>query len=250
MLQQAIIRSFAISCTLMSLVACSSKGGFDLGTSIFNNSSNSSASTGNGNVDPGVNPADPDAYQKLQYKGTINGGSDDGTLVVDIDKTNNALLLILPLEINSYIDSVNGTIPDLPDVTFMTYKDDKGASYLAVSVPLRYIRKGASFLNPARLPNGDPLPQIASGELPSVAITIPGGKNVQFNFYIGVNVVGLYLSSPFDPYIALHFPIVRGVDTIGYFHTIPAKTGYNGGFFITTQMPDSIAAIIDDHFQF
>lgn len=250
MLRPTIFKSLAVTCALLSLTACGSNGGFEFANSVFDNSGNRSSSVGNGGVDPGVNPADPDAYQKLQYKGTISGGSDDGTLVVDIDKTNNALLLILPLQVNPYIESAQGSIPDLPDVTFMTYKNDKGASYLAVSVPLRYVRKGASFLNPARLPNGDPLPQVASGELPSVAIAIPGKNNVKFNFYIGVNVVGVFLSSPFDPYVAINFPIRRGVDTIGYFATVPAKSGFNGGFFMNTQMPDSIAAIIDDHFRF
>lgn len=250
MLPQTIFKSFAMTCTLLSLAACSKNGGFEFSNSVFDNSSNSSSSVGDGGADAGVDPNDPSAYLKLQYKGTVSGGSDDGTLVVDIDKTNNALLLILPLQVNPYIESAEGTIPELPDVKFMTYKNDKGASFMAVSVPLRYVRKGASFLNPARLPNGDALPQVASGELPSVAIAVPGKNNVKFNFYIGVNVVGIFVSSPYDPYVALHFPVRRGVDTIGYFHTVPAKSGFNGGFFLNTQMPDSIAAIIDDHFRF
>ncbi len=242
MLQKNIIKNFAVGCALISLLACGSKGGFESQSTLTGG--NNSSSTGS------PNPGTPDAYQMLQYKGLISGGNNDGTLVVDIDKANGAILLILPLQINPYIDSVEGEIPDLPGVKFMTYKDDKGVSYFAVSVPLRYIRKGASFLNPARLPNGDALPQIASGELPSLAVAIPGKKNVKFNFYIGVNVVGVYVSSPYDPYIALHFPIRKGLETIGYFHTVPAKSGFDGGFFLNTQMPDSVAAIIDDHFRF
>jgi len=252
MSRPTIFRRIALICTLLGLSACGSKGGFDLNNSIFKNSGNDSSSLGNsdGGADAGVNPQDPDAYQKLQYKGYVSGGNDDGALVVDIDKVNNALLVILPLQINQFIESAEGTIPDLPGVKFTTFKDDKGESFFAISVPLRFVRKGASFLNPARLPNGDPLPQIASGELPSVAMAIPGKNNVKFNFYIGVNVVGIFVSSPYDPTFALHFPIRRGVDTIGYFHTVPAKDAYNGGFFINTQMPDSIAAVIDDHFRF
>jgi len=249
MLRQTIFKSFAMTCTLLSLAACGKNGGFEFSNSVSNGSNNSS-SLGDGGADAGVDANDPSAFQKLQYKGLVSGGSDDGTLVVDIDKTNNALLLILPLQVNPYIDSVEGTVPDLPDVKFMTYKDDKGASFFAVSVPLRYVRKGASFLNPARLPNGDPLPQVASGELPSVAIAIPGKNNVKFNLYVGVNVVGVFVSSPYDPFLALHFPVRRGVDTIGYIHTVPAKGAFHGGFFLNTQMPDSIAAIIDDHFRF
>ncbi|HEY8272622.1 MAG TPA: hypothetical protein VIG33_17140 [Pseudobdellovibrionaceae bacterium] len=249
MLKKTIIKIFTLGCTLITLLACSGKGGFDIQGSPSSGGNNSGSTDNNGSS--GSNGAiDPDAFQKLQYKGLISGGNNDGTLVVDIDKVNGALLLIVPLQMNPYIEPAQGEIPDLPGVKFMTYKDDKGASYFAVNVPLRYVRKGASFLNPARLPNGDALPQVASGELPSVAVAVPGKNNVKFNFYIGVNVIGVYISSPYDPYMALHFPIRKGVETIGYFHTVPAKPGFEGGFFLNTQMPDSVAAIIDDHFRF
>lgn len=251
MLQKIITHGLVIS-TLAVLLACSGKGGFDTQSlnGASDNSSSSSGTGGDGGDSAPPSTPVPNDYQKLQYKGFISGGNNDGSLAIDIDKTTNALLIILPLQLNPYIGSAEGEIPDLPGVKFMTYKDDKGASYFAVSVPLRYVLKGASFLNPARLPNGDALPQVASGELPSLAMAIPGKNKVKFHFYVGVNVVGVYISSPYDPYLALHFPIRRGVETIGYFHTVPAKSGFDGGFFLNTQMPDSVAAIIDDHFRF
>ncbi|MBK9323363.1 MAG: hypothetical protein IPM97_10540 [Bdellovibrionaceae bacterium] len=192
----------------------------------------------------------PDPYQSLQYEGYISGGNDSGTLAIDIDKDNGALIVIMPLQLNSFIDSAEGEIPDLPGVKFMTYKNSKGASFIAVSVPLRYVLKGASFLNPARLPNGDPLPQIAGGELPSIGLRIPGKNNVQFHFYIGLDTICIYVSSPFNPYIGMTFPIKRGLSTIGFLSSIPAKAGYDGGFFLSTHMPDEVARIIDDHFRF
>lgn len=244
MLQKIITRSLSVG-MLSLLLACSDKGGFSA-KNFGSTGDNTSSSTDSGDTNAPV----PNEYQKLQYKGFISGGNNDGSLVIDIDKTANTLMIILPMQMNPYIESVEGEIPDLPGVKFMTYKDDKGASYFAVSVPLRYVLKGASFLNPARLPNGDALPQVASGELPSLALLVPGKNNVKLHFYIGVNVVGVYVSSPYDPYLPLSFPIRRGVETIGYFHTIPAKSGFDGGFFLNTQMPDSVAAIIDDHFHF
>src|SRR5207253_9569496 len=155
MLQKTIAKnlaqSLAVGLSLMTLLACSGKGGFDFQGTLTG--TNSSSSDNDGSSVSG--PIDPDAYQKLQYKGLVSGGSSDGALVVDIDKTNGALLIILPLEMNPYIESAEGTVPDLPGVNFITYKDDKGASYFALTVPFNFVRKGASFLNPARLPNGD-----------------------------------------------------------------------------------------------
>jgi hypothetical protein len=245
---QKITLGFALT-SLLVLAACSGKGGFDSGTSSNSAANNgSSAGEGAGTVPPGGMA--PDAFQSLQYKGLISGGNDNGTLAVDIDKTNGALLLIMPLQMNSYIDSAEVQIPDLPGVKLITYKDQKGSSFIAVSVPLRYVLKGASFLNPARLPNGDPLPQIAGGELPSLGITIPGKNNVKFNLYLGLDTVCIYVSSPFDPYIGLTFPIKNGLTTIGFLSSVPAKANYDGGFFLSTQMPDEVARIIDDHFHF
>lgn len=251
MLQKFTTHAVALSISGL-LLACSGGGGFQSPLAEDSTQEQDSSSIG-GNLPNTGGPGSqaPSAYDKLQYKGYASGGPNDGTLVVDIDKASESLLVILPLQVNPYIEGAEGSVPDLPGVKFMTYKDDQGASYFAVNVPLRYVIKGASFLNPARLPNGDPLPQIASGELPSVALKVPGKNNVNFHLYIGVNVVGLFVSSPFDPYLPLQFPIrSKGVEIIGYLHTVPAKGGSNGGFFLTTQMPDSIAAIIDDHFRF
>lgn len=231
-----------ISC--LALSACNGNGGFATGIA----SGDNNVGNNNGAGEPGGTAPDP--YQSLQYEGYISGGNDSGTLAVDIDKTNGALLLIMPLQLNSFIPSTEGEIPDLPGVKFMTYKNSKGSSFIAVSVPLRYVLKGASFLNPARLPNGDPLPQIAGGELPSIGLRIPGKNNVQFHLYIGLDTVCIYVSSPFDPYVGMTFPIKHGLNTIGFLSTVPAKGVYDGGFFLSTHMPDEVARIIDDHFRF
>lgn len=246
MLQKITLSSALMS--LLILTACNGKGGFTTDV-LEGGTSNQSTSAGDG-LTPPPGSLEPDAYQKLQFKGYLSGGNDSGKLVVDIDKATGALLLIMPLQMNTYIESAEGQIPDLPGVKFMTYKDDKDASYIAVSVPLRYVLKGADFLTPGRLPNGDPLPQIAGGELPSLGLSIPGKNDVKFHFYIGVDVVCLYVSSPFDPYIGLTFPIKSGLSTIGFLSSVPAKTGFNGGFFLSAHMPSEVARIIDDHFQF
>jgi len=244
MIKKLITHSFLVS-TLSVLIACGGKGGFQtLGSA--NDTGNSGGSAGNGNDSNSV----PNEFQKLQYKGFISGGNNDGALVIDIDKSARALLLILPLQINSFISSAEGEVADVPGLKYMTYKDDKGSSYVAVTVPLRYVLKGASYLASARLPNGDALPQNAVGELPSVAVTLPGKNKVQIHFYIGVKSLGVFVSSPYDPYVALQFPVRKGVESIGSVFSIPAKSGFDGGFFLSTQMPASIAGIIDDHFRF
>jgi hypothetical protein len=244
MFKNFITHSFIVG-SLSVLLACGGKGGFQTSTSATDGG-NSGASAGSGNDSNSARTE----FQKLQYKGYVSGGNNDGALVVDIDKAAGALLLILPLQMNSFISSIEGDVADVPGLKYMTYKDDKGASYIAITVPLRYALKGANHLPSARLPNGDALPQIVKGELPSVAVTLPGKNRVQIHFFIGVKTLGVFVSSPYDPYVALQFPIRNGVETIGSVFSIPAKQGFDGGFFLSTQMPASIAGVIDDHFRF
>jgi hypothetical protein len=221
---------------LLLCLGCGGTGGFSIG--------------GSGSSDQNHNSGTSGSFDQLEYKGAISGGPNDGVLAISIDKPNAALILVLPLQLNSFILPAEGTIPALPGAKFETYKDSQGKSYFALSVPLRYVLKGATFLPPGRLPNGDLLPQIPSGELPSVAVSIPGKNDVKFNVYLGVNVVGVFISSPFDPYLPLHFPIRNGTRDVGYFHSIPKVGDFNGGFFLATTLPTEVAAAIDDHFRF
>ena len=108
MLSKKIALGLSASMFLI-LAACKGKGGF-AGTTT------SSSLGGNGATSVLPPLAEPDAFQKLQYKGYVAGGSDSGTLTIDIDKANGALLLIMPLQINAFIENLEAQIPDLPGV--------------------------------------------------------------------------------------------------------------------------------------
>lgn len=203
-----------------------------------------SQGTGGGQQD---NSADQ-AYQSMEMKGWISGGSESDTLSIDIDKPNKALLLRLPLGMNGNVEITEAEVPQLPGVKFYTYDDpNNGKTYMVISVPFTYVIRGVNTLPPTKLPNGDALPQIPSGELPSLAVPVGHSKDVKMYLYVGVNVVGVYVETPFDPYIKATFSIKNQAKTkvLGYFSTIPAKGSYQGGFFLSSTIPNEIALILE-----
>jgi hypothetical protein len=194
-------------------------------------------------------PSREEVFTQVNLKASIQGGSYDGLMAVDFDVKQESLILHLPLAVNPFIIGVSGEVPDLPGVTFATTEGKDGSKFLSLRVPLKYVIKGVKNLNPARLPNGDPLPNIPAGELPGLGLQLMKDNNVTLNIYIGVDVVALYVESPFDPYIKMTFPIKNqaGSKIVGYFSTIPEKDAHSGGFFLSHALPQETAEYLDKH---
>ncbi|MNK11938.1 hypothetical protein D3C87_299890 [compost metagenome] len=192
-------------------------------------------------------PAPPSAFEKLDMKGTVAGNVYDGTWAFDLDKANNALLVNLPIPANPLID-LNVTIPELPGAKLRTYKDSSNKTQVVVSIPLKYVVKGVNFLPSARLPSGDALPNMPSGELASIGVSLGANQNV--HLYVGVNAVGLYVESSYIPeYLGFTAPIKNqaGTRILGYFSLVPKKGNFKGGLFVALPLPNDIAKILDDH---
>ncbi len=258
-----------ISILSLGLGACSQKDGFEAvsskscGTSCGDNGKqdidDGNSDNGGGdssNNDGGSNNNDLSGiYDNVNLKAKISGGLNDGDLAIDIDKENNALLLILPLS-GVLIDINESTIPELRGVRIFPYTDSNGNMRLAVSVPFEHILHGVKTGDPKKLPNGDPLPAIPNGELPSFALNIGKSQNIQFNLYIGVDTVAVFMTSPINLGLPLSmtFPIKSSqqVAPVGYFALIAAKQ-VNGqkhkeGFYMATKLPAQISRFLDDYF--
>lgn len=211
---------------------------------------NKSASSGD--TPDGPAPSEPintpSDFSKLETRGVVDGGIYGGNWAFDLDKENNALLLNLPIPL-PIIQDISVDLPDLPGAKIKTYKDSGGKLQVVVSIPLKYIVKGVTFLPSARtLPNGDALPGIPSGEAATLGMSLGSNQNV--HLYVGVNAVGLYVESSYIPeYIGMTTPIKNeaGTRILGYFSIVPKKSTYKGGLFVAFPLPNDIARIIDEH---
>lgn len=229
-----------IGCIVALTTACAP--GFE--TTQASKGSNGSLGGGGGTTNPdGSSTGEPVAMD-----GSINGGRFDQTKVVEIDKGSKALVVRLPFIAGFTIGAqIPLPINGVEGASIGVEPNADGSSSLVLRIPLAKVLNGVDTLPSSRLPNGDALPAIPEGELPSVGLSF-NNSNLKGALYLSPTVVGLFVSTKFDPYIRLTLPIrdAARTRTFGYFTSIPAKTGYDGGFFISIALPDDLARAIDD----
>lgn len=231
---------FAALVSLLILSACS-QGFKATGDEALDQESSGNSDT----VTP--TPSGPSEFDKLDLRGHVDGGMYDKALSFDLDKVNNALIINLPIPANPFID-LYLDIPELKGAKIKAYQDAQQNSFVAISIPLKYVVKGASFLPSNKLPNGQSLPRMPSGEAPSLAISL--GNNQKVHLYIGVNAVGMYIESSYIPSnFGVTLPIKNQARTriLGYLTIVPKTTNFNGGVFVALPLPAQVAKIIDDH---
>lgn len=240
----------ALIATTFFLMACSQQGGFEpLAGSTPGNTSQGSSETNSG-PDTGTQaPPAPSEYEKLELSGYVGGGSYESEKVLALDKANNALLLFLPLPgafSNLYID-----VPQVKGVQIKTIMDSQQKARVAVSIPLRLIVKDKVTTLPAsKLPNGNNLPMMPSGELPSLGLGLNPNSDDKVYLYFGVNAVGMFIESSFFPaYLGMTYPLKNSAATrtLGYFTIVPKSGLNNGGLFLSFILPNDLAKIIDNH---
>jgi hypothetical protein len=254
----AAVPTFASATLLAVLVALTSAcaPGFEASTS---NSCGAQAScintpsggdSGGGGGIGGGNPGgNTGKWDSISLDGSINGGRFDQAKVVEIDTTAKTLVLRLPFIAGIQIGAqLPLPIAEVPGATIGIEPGLDGSSSLVLRIPLEKVLRGVDVLPRNRLPNGDALPAIPEGELPSVGLSFTNSSSLRGALYLSPTVVGLFINTKFDPYIRLTLPIrdEARTRTLGYFTSIPAKADHDGGFFLSIALPDDLARAIDD----
>jgi hypothetical protein len=229
--------------------ACSSS--FQTSATPANSASNAPGGDGSGQTPGGKTPQTPsslEAWKQLDVSASLAGGAFAGVRVLDIDKDSKDLILRLPMPLIG-LDGTSVSIPidKIPGAKLSLEPLARGGSALALRIPLKAVIRGdVQLSDPTRLPNGDKLPGVPSGEAPSTAVEILKSKKIAASVYLSKAFVGLYVNTPFDPTIGLQTPFRNGTRTWGMLTTVPAKGDVPGGFFISVQLPSDVARIIDD----
>lgn len=195
-----------------------------------------------------------DPVSQLDFKGRVDSAdSNNNALAFDFDKTRGEFIIMIPMP-SGILFSPSGSFSNYPDISFSPIIDSTGRMKFAVRVPIKYVIKGASFLPPSRLPNGDALPAMPAGygELPSLGLTFPQANNTQITLYIGVNAVGLFVGLPDNAALPFGFtlPIKNSAKTktLGFLSYVPKKGTFPPGLFVSSLIPPSMARILEDNF--
>lgn len=198
---------------------------------------------------PAPIPVDPWKKVEKDMTGYLKVG-DSQTKLIGINKVSKSLTLRVPIS-GSNFPEMMVEIPQLAGARVVSGNNADGEGYIDLEIPLELLLSYVDLGNPKRLPNGDPLPAIPGGELPAVAVNFPI-DNVRIHIFLGVEVLGIYVEVPFDPYVKLTFPIKTQKSdgsqerTVGYLTSVPKKNPYAGGFFVSLVIPEEIARQLDE----
>lgn len=203
----------------------------------------------NGNTDTGGSAQ----FDIQSLNGSVAGGPANSQTAIYYDISEHAIQVRIPMV--GLTGSVDTPIPNVPGSRVYIDNSNPALPVIVVSVPGMYVLGHLGFdpgqvgLDPALLPNGQPLPFTPGGEPPRISFLIPNINRV-VRVYLGMNVVAVFGEvTTFDPTLELTFPIRNKskTETIGYFSTIRRRTPFNGGFFVSLNMPTRIAGLLDDY---
>ncbi len=241
-----ILMVASLSLAGLGLAACDGKNGFQSVDAALKGTTNDNDGQGDGSGD-GKN-AD---WSQVDMDGYSQGLDTKGKLVVQIDKANQAIVLVLPVPSFLFMPFTDKQVdvPDLDGAYFTSYETASGDKQLAVHVPLKHLIKGGEFTDPKKLPNGDPLPYIPAGELAGFAIQFPNQPKYQVHLYIGVNVAAAFVELP-DMDVPINYVAkvknkdkTKEIGAIGY---IAPKGNFDGGLYLAAQIPKDMAIVIDE----
>lgn len=247
------IYSLVLLVPIMTLMSCA-KGQLE-------SQSNLSSLTG-GNTGSSITPpttATPD-ISSLDLKGQVVDGSNvlgsNGSLALDFDKTKGEFIIMVPMP-SGMIFGATGSFSQHSDIRFSPVYDATGKMKMAVRVPVHYVIKGLNTVQPTTLPSGEALPAMPAGlnELPSLGLSFPLQNNVKLHLYVGVNALGLFMTIPQDTHFQLPINITVPVKTkdksktLGYVTYVSPKNNFEGGLFVSTTIPATVARVLEDYFK-
>ena len=193
---------------------------------------------------------------QVDLNGTVSSGIFSNMKFLELDTVANTLDIELPMGSNPLGINAVYKIPQLPGATAGMLQDSSGNWFLGVKIPLSAIAHGVTLGNSQKLPNGNALPGIATGELPSLELNI--GGQIPIHLYLGVNVAAAFVELPqTDKYMAYlsYIPFQLSFDlknsskaVIGEVAPIaPVTMGgtkYSGGVYVETVLPAAAAILL------
>ncbi len=247
-----------------SMMACGN--GFNAASDGPISEANLAASTGNGAgsvMDPATGNTifSEKAWGEVAraIDGEVEGGTNSGALVIQVDKARQSLVLQLPLPpiFNLAISAM--AIPELPGASVEMVVQSDGSRVASVVIPLKYVIKGAMFSDYGKLPNGDAIPYIPAGEAKGFAISFPQRPKYRMHIYLAVNAAAVFVETPewnlpdqFASVPTIGFPVKNHNKTQinGYFAVVPNRSEFSGGVYVASRIPPKLAIMIDELVRF
>jgi hypothetical protein len=110
-----------------------------------------------------------------------------------VDYATNQMTITATFKNVQIVGGATVPIPNMPNSTIELAPDAaSGGLLLSATINAKDVAAlvGSTVLNPTTLPGGRPLPGVAAGQLPAIAVQVPALDNI--TFYIGPQIFGLF----------------------------------------------------------
>jgi hypothetical protein len=174
----------------------------------------------------------------------------DGVVGPNVNFIDNKLTLSVVLTKASIDFGARIPVPYMPNSYLEVGPDFQTNGYLiAIGVDARDVvalaRDYVNLLDPNTLPGGRPLPGVAQGELPSLAVQVPKLNNIVF--YMGPQIFGTFIpvKLPFKDYMGT-FRFYDGAgDPIGNISVVGAdQASENAGFLLLINLRGKVGNLV------
>jgi len=240
--------------TLIALISFGCSSGFQTDSSPINSALGNENNSGLGNELGSTSPSTVWEKALEELTGLVSGGAYDGNLAVEVLPDRQSLALILPLP-PIFLAPLNQTpIPQLSGSSLEYRRKPDGSFDMAVIIPIRHLTRGGSLAPYNRLPNGNPVPFMPSGESRGFAIELPQRSSYKLHFYFVANAVGVFIETPnwrlpeeLSALPTIGFPVrnLSQTQVNGYFAIVPNRGNFASGLFISTRIPRELAFQLD-----
>ncbi|MEC9284273.1 MAG: hypothetical protein VX642_16280 [Bdellovibrionota bacterium] len=198
--------------------------------------------------------------EELDLVGKIGEGAYAGLEVVSIDPVNKEFIMKIPMPIpfgKEVKKAFNDN--DLSGGYYMLTQYEINKWAVEIHLPLeKFVNGKLNEVPAAKLPNGQDLPGIVSGELPGFAIQWEDDSgDKEFYLYLGGGNAAIFVPTyNFDPFFAINIPIKdENKNRVGWFSTVPEMNDSDGnliaygGIYMAILLPSDLAKWIDNNLQ-
>ena len=199
-------------------------------------------------------PATNAAWNSVPMQGIVTGGPWGNSLIYSLSQAAETITVQIPLPTAPPSASTSLPVSEIPGATVTITQDSTGQWYFQLTLPLQLLVKGIAYQNPGILPNGQPLPAIPNGELPTITAHVTAnGSSMSFYVYGSAKYFAVFLPTPsFNAYVALQYPVMNSSNSeiLGYFNTIPntTATSTNAGLYVALVFPAELQTLLNTLF--
>ena len=190
------------------------------------------------------------SWDDVHLDSKVVGGVYDKQQTIGFDKETKMIRLRLPISGGAFLGSAAslGAIPGVNNSEIKVEVDDDGSTAVSIEVPLSSLLAGLSTQNQTEtLPNGNALPHLPAGKLSYTDIEV--GAATTARIFFGKGLFGLFIETPFNPFIEVTFPSKNQAgDVLGYLTQVAAHGSFSGGYFMGIVLPENLQRSIQNLF--